>query len=320
MGIAPTSRRSGPAPISATTDRRSWSRCMSLPPSATASGGPPARTRIPGDSGAALGYRRRARPARPSSGEPMIPRPDQPASRDHRRLPRRPAEPTAPRRLAPCARRARLAGARRGLRARWRRDRQRHEPAAGRRHATRADLDGRPPARPGARRRGRRPGRPVGRRRRARRRSDGGRSPRSSTATRPGSARPSPTARRSSTSSPRRPTRCGRGWRPSPASAPTTRRGSGPRSASATTTSSRSLSATDGLADVVERPDQGSLAAMDLTKSLAEHDTEAGAAAKLGRAFHYKQALATLDKADAALATIAPAARQAGEHDRRRRS
>ncbi len=64
-----------------------------------------------------------------------------------------------------------------------------------------------------------------------------------------------------------------------------------------------SLSATDGLATSWNALTKSSLAAMDLTKSLAEHDAEAGAAAKLGRAFHYKQALATLDKADAALAT-----------------
>jgi hypothetical protein len=63
------------------------------------------------------------------------------------------------------------------------------------------------------------------------------------------------------------------------------------------------LSATDGLDASWSALTRGSLAAIDLTTSLAEHDTQAAAAAKLGRSFKYKEALAVLDKADAALAT-----------------
>jgi hypothetical protein len=63
------------------------------------------------------------------------------------------------------------------------------------------------------------------------------------------------------------------------------------------------LSATDGLDASWSALTRGSLAAIDLTTSLAAHDTEAAAAAKLGRRFKYKEALVVLDKADAALAT-----------------
>lgn len=62
------------------------------------------------------------------------------------------------------------------------------------------------------------------------------------------------------------------------------------------------LSATDGLAGSWASLTGGSVAAIDLTTSLAEHDTQAAEAAKLGRKFQYKKALALLDKADAALA------------------
>ncbi len=62
------------------------------------------------------------------------------------------------------------------------------------------------------------------------------------------------------------------------------------------------LSATDGLAGSWAALTGGSVAAIDLTTSLAEHDTRAAEAAKLGRKFEYKKALAVLDKADAALA------------------
>ncbi|HSS35832.1 MAG TPA: hypothetical protein VLR93_06125 [Patescibacteria group bacterium] len=62
------------------------------------------------------------------------------------------------------------------------------------------------------------------------------------------------------------------------------------------------LSATDGLADSWASLTGGSVAAIDLATSLAEHDTEAAAAAALGRKFQYRKALDALAKADAALA------------------
>ena len=62
------------------------------------------------------------------------------------------------------------------------------------------------------------------------------------------------------------------------------------------------LSATDGLADSWSNLTRGSLAAIDLTTSLTEHDTQAAEAARLGRQSLYKRALVVLDKADAALA------------------
>jgi hypothetical protein len=62
------------------------------------------------------------------------------------------------------------------------------------------------------------------------------------------------------------------------------------------------LSATDGLDASWSAFTRGSLAAIELTTSLAEHDTQAAAAARLGRRFKYKEALVVLDKADAALA------------------
>lgn len=63
------------------------------------------------------------------------------------------------------------------------------------------------------------------------------------------------------------------------------------------------LSATDGLDASWSALTRGSLAAIDLTTSLADHDTQAAAAARLGRRFKYAEALKVLDKADAALAT-----------------
>jgi hypothetical protein len=62
------------------------------------------------------------------------------------------------------------------------------------------------------------------------------------------------------------------------------------------------MSATDGLSDSWSDLTRGSLAAIELTTSLAEHDKQAEAAAKLGRKFQYNQALTILDKADSALA------------------
>lgn len=62
------------------------------------------------------------------------------------------------------------------------------------------------------------------------------------------------------------------------------------------------LSATDGLDVSWSALTRGSLAAIELTTSLSEHDTQAAAAARLGRGFKYKEALVVLDKADAALA------------------
>jgi hypothetical protein len=62
------------------------------------------------------------------------------------------------------------------------------------------------------------------------------------------------------------------------------------------------LAATDGLAESWSALTAGSLAAIQLTTSLAEHDEQAQQAATLGRKFQYQNALAVLDKADAALA------------------
>ena len=63
------------------------------------------------------------------------------------------------------------------------------------------------------------------------------------------------------------------------------------------------LSATDGLSDSWSTLTKGSLAAIALATSLAEHDADVAAAAKLGRAIKYRQALEALSKGDAALAT-----------------
>jgi hypothetical protein len=63
------------------------------------------------------------------------------------------------------------------------------------------------------------------------------------------------------------------------------------------------LSATDGLASSWAALTAGSLAAIELTTSLAEHDKQAVAAVLLGGAGAYPKALATLALADAALAT-----------------
>lgn len=65
------------------------------------------------------------------------------------------------------------------------------------------------------------------------------------------------------------------------------------------------LSATDGLSVSWSALTRGSLAAIGLTTSLADHDTFAVQAAALGLKGSYKKALAALDKADAALATSA---------------
>lgn len=65
------------------------------------------------------------------------------------------------------------------------------------------------------------------------------------------------------------------------------------------------LSATDGLSVSWSALTRGSLAAIGLTTSLADHDTFAAQAAKLGLKGSYKKALAALVKADAALATSA---------------
>jgi hypothetical protein len=62
------------------------------------------------------------------------------------------------------------------------------------------------------------------------------------------------------------------------------------------------LSATDGLDASWTDLTRGSLAAIDLTTSLAAHDTETAAAGSLGRKGQYKKALAGLDRADQALA------------------
>lgn len=61
------------------------------------------------------------------------------------------------------------------------------------------------------------------------------------------------------------------------------------------------LSATDGLDASWTALTRGSLAAIELTKSLAAHDAETAAAASLGRKGQYKKALAGLDRADRAL-------------------
>jgi hypothetical protein len=63
------------------------------------------------------------------------------------------------------------------------------------------------------------------------------------------------------------------------------------------------LAATDGLSSSWSSLTQGSLAAIELTDSLAKHDTEAAAAGTLGRKGEYKKALARLDTADKALTT-----------------
>ena len=63
------------------------------------------------------------------------------------------------------------------------------------------------------------------------------------------------------------------------------------------------LSATDGLDASWTALTRGSLAAIELTTSLAAHDTETAAAGSLGRKGQYKKALAGLDRADRALAT-----------------
>jgi hypothetical protein len=63
------------------------------------------------------------------------------------------------------------------------------------------------------------------------------------------------------------------------------------------------LSATDGLSASWARLTAGSLAAIALTTSLADHDKQASAAVILGSAGEYKKALAVLNLADTALAT-----------------
>ncbi len=63
------------------------------------------------------------------------------------------------------------------------------------------------------------------------------------------------------------------------------------------------ISATDGLTGSWTALTQGSLAAIDLSTSLAEHDARAAEAGTLGRAGRYQKALEVLDRADAALAT-----------------
>ncbi len=63
------------------------------------------------------------------------------------------------------------------------------------------------------------------------------------------------------------------------------------------------ISATDGLAASWTALTQGSLAAIDLSTSLSEHDARAAEAGTLGRGGRYQKALAVLDRADAALAT-----------------
>ncbi|MDP9484040.1 MAG: hypothetical protein M3P84_12560, partial [Chloroflexota bacterium] len=61
------------------------------------------------------------------------------------------------------------------------------------------------------------------------------------------------------------------------------------------------LSATDDLDASWTTLTRGSLAAIELATSLAEHDTETAAAGSLGRKGQYRQALARLDLADQAL-------------------
>jgi hypothetical protein len=63
------------------------------------------------------------------------------------------------------------------------------------------------------------------------------------------------------------------------------------------------LSATDSLDASWTALTRGSIAAIELTTSLAAHDTETAAAGSLGRKGQYKKALAGLDRADQALAT-----------------
>ncbi len=63
------------------------------------------------------------------------------------------------------------------------------------------------------------------------------------------------------------------------------------------------LTATDGLSASWSALTQGSIAATELTDSLARHDTEAAAAGTLGRKGQYRKALARLDLADQALDT-----------------
>ncbi|MEO8230408.1 MAG: hypothetical protein ABI628_11700 [Chloroflexota bacterium] len=63
------------------------------------------------------------------------------------------------------------------------------------------------------------------------------------------------------------------------------------------------LSATDGLDASWTALTRGSIAAIELTTSLAAHDTETAAAGSLGRKGQYTKALAGLDRADQALVT-----------------
>jgi len=63
------------------------------------------------------------------------------------------------------------------------------------------------------------------------------------------------------------------------------------------------LTATDGLSASWSSLTQGSIAAIELTDSLARHDTEAATAGTLGRKGQYRKALARLDLADQALDT-----------------
>jgi hypothetical protein len=63
------------------------------------------------------------------------------------------------------------------------------------------------------------------------------------------------------------------------------------------------LTATDGLSASWSSLTQSSIAAIELTDSLARHDTEAVAAGTLGRKGQYRKALARLDLADKALDT-----------------
>ena len=62
------------------------------------------------------------------------------------------------------------------------------------------------------------------------------------------------------------------------------------------------LDATAGLSDSWDRLTTGSLAAMQLEKSLADHDASTGAAARLGSTAHYAAAIEQLAQSDAALA------------------
>jgi hypothetical protein len=62
------------------------------------------------------------------------------------------------------------------------------------------------------------------------------------------------------------------------------------------------LDATDGLADSWDRLTTGSLAAMQLEKTLADHDTATAAAARLGSGAHYPAAIQQLAQSDALIA------------------